>query len=117
MTTNDLIRLDYVVLRCADLARSRRFYEALGLRFEEQQHGRGAPHLSANIGGVVLELYPLSTRSSAGLRFGLRVQDLALVLDGLARVESSAVVRIREDGPGTALLRDPDGHEVELSQL
>lgn len=110
------MKIDYVVLRCAELARSRRFYEALGLRFEEEQHGRGPPHLSANLGGVVLELYPASTKSTAGLRFGLRVPSLAVVLDALARVGEGAVIRIGDEAPRSALLRDPDGHEVELRE-
>jgi lactoylglutathione lyase len=110
------MRLDYLVLRCADLKRSRRFYEAIGLRFEEQQHGQGPVHLSANVGEMVLELYPLSTKSTAGLRFGIRVPSVASVLKALAQVEATAIVRVREEAPKTALLRDPDGHDVELAE-
>jgi hypothetical protein len=76
MTMNHTIRLDYIVLRCADLARSRRFYEALDLHFEEQKHGRGPTHLATTLGSVVLELYPLTSKSTAGLRFGIRVRVL-----------------------------------------
>jgi catechol 2,3-dioxygenase-like lactoylglutathione lyase family enzyme len=38
--------LDHVVLRCADLERSRAFYEALGLTVVPEQHGAGPAHFS-----------------------------------------------------------------------
>ena len=34
-------KLNLVVIRAAELERSQRFYEALGLRFSHEQHGRG----------------------------------------------------------------------------
>jgi len=62
--------LAYVVLRCADLERSRGFYEALGLRLSAEQHGKGPKHYASNVGGVVLELYPLAGNLTSGLRLG-----------------------------------------------
>jgi hypothetical protein len=66
---------------------------------------------------VVLELYPLSSKSTAGLRFGIRVPDLALVLEALKSADSTAIIRRGDEGPQTALLRDPDGHEIELAGI
>ena len=47
-----------LVLRAADLAASRRFYEALGLEFVVERHGKGPEHLAASLGEFVFELYP-----------------------------------------------------------
>lgn len=108
--------LETVVLRCGDLERSRAFYEAIGLRFVEEQHGNGARHYACTLGPVVLELYPLVGRSSAGLRLGLRRER---VEDAIAAVSAmgAEIVRVRRDGPCvTAVIRDPDGHEIALTE-
>jgi lactoylglutathione lyase len=100
--------LTLVVLRCADLERSRRFYEALGLTLMREQHGAGPLHYSARVGETVLEFYPDPSGSTRGLRLGLQVIDLAAVVSALAKI--GAVAR-----PGVPLtIDDPDGHRLEL---
>lgn len=105
--------LAYVVLRCADLERSRQFYEALGLYLSAEQHGKGSKHYSSDLGGVVLELYPLAGRATSGLRLGLVVSDLDRVIESLrswgAEVATTA-------SPVTATVADPDGHQIALEQ-
>jgi len=103
--------LAYVVLRCADLERSRRFYESIGLQLVAEQHGKGAQHYSAEIGGVVLELYPLSGRPTSGLRLGLVVSDLAGVIES---VKALGMTVSRADASATVV--DPDGHQIALEQ-
>ncbi|MFO0619076.1 MAG: VOC family protein [Polyangiaceae bacterium] len=98
-----------LVLRCADLEASRRFYEALGLDFQEERHGDGPRHLSATVGGAVVELYPADARGSSNVRWGLRVDDLDAVLARLAALG----IAVRRDGEAHVVL-DPDGSRVEL---
>ena len=105
------MNLEYIVLRCSDLEGSRRFYEALGLQCSREQHGQGPPHYSCHVGQVVLELYPLSGRSSAGLRLGLRVPSVRTIVEGMERMGSD--VRAAPDG-ASAVIRDPDGHEIAI---
>lgn len=38
------MRLSLLVLYCADLERSRRFYELIGLEFRREQHGNSPVH-------------------------------------------------------------------------
>lgn len=106
--------LSLLVVRVADLAASRQFYERLGLTFRTEQHGSGPEHLSAVIGGLVMELYPrANSLSTEGLRLGFVVPELAMVAGTCA----SSVVEDRErDGQRVVVLRDPDGHKVELTQ-
>ncbi len=106
-------RLAYVVLRCADLERSRRFYELLGLQLVPEQHGKGSRHYSCEMGGVTLELYPLAGASTAGLRLGLVVSDLEGVLESMRAIGAS----IAGTGPGgmsSVTVVDPDGHQIAL---
>jgi lactoylglutathione lyase len=103
--------LEYLVLRCSDLERSRTFYEALGLQLTHEQHGRGTPHYSCNLGETVLEPYPLSGRPSSGARLGLRVASVRATVEAMARI--GADVRVAPDG-ASAVIRDPDSHEIAI---
>ncbi|WP_437585356.1 VOC family protein [Sorangium sp. So ce1000] len=108
-------RVAYVVLRCADLERSRRFYEGLGLRFSPEQHGNGPKHYSCELGGMVLELYPLSDKTTSGLRLGLVVSDLDRILESLSAL-GAAVGAIGSEGNSPVTVLDPDGHQIALEQ-
>jgi len=106
--------LDLLVLHAADVAATRAFYEALGLRFVDERHGSGPPHVAAVLdGGLVLEIYPLPV-SSGGPgpmpRLGFAVPDVAAVLGALGvpgRPVGSG------DG-GAVVVTDPDGRPVHL---
>ncbi len=105
------MRLDYLVIRCADLARSLSFYEALGLRFVAERHGAGPAHHSCELGGLVLELYPATDSVTSGLRLGLQVRGVA------AAVERAGGAGGGRLGPaGSVVLRDPDGNEIALTE-
>jgi len=108
-------RVAYVVLRCADLERSRRFYEGLGLRLSPEQHGNGPKHYACDVGGMILELYPLSDKQTSGLRLGLVVSDLDRILESL-RALGAVVGAIGSDGSSPVTVIDPDGHRIALEQ-
>lgn len=100
--------LAYLVLRCADLSASRQFYEALGLKFVEEQHGTGPKHLSCDLDGVIVELYPGRKKGSPSLRFGLYVADVSARLQGLS------AIGVQTPTHTASVVRDPDGNTVEL---
>lgn len=104
-------RIGHLVLRCADLERSRRFYEALGLDLSAEQHGKGSKHYSADIGGVVLELYPLAGKPTSGLRLGLVVSDFERVIGALRSLGATVDTTV---SPTSAMVTDPDGHQIAL---
>lgn len=101
--------IQLLVLRCADLEASRRFYEALGLDLQEERHGDGPRHLSASVGGAVVELYPVDARGPSNIRWGLRVDDLDPVLARLAALG----IATRREGEAHVVV-DPDGSHLEL---
>jgi len=109
--------VDLIVLRCADLDQSRQFYHALGLSLALEQHGGGPRHYSCAMGGLVLELYPMGSGvGTAGLRLGIRVADVSAVVGAVRDSGLGEVVRYTGAAPVHALLRDPDGHTIQLEQ-
>lgn len=109
------LHLSLVVLRVRDLEASRSFYERVGLDLRPEQHGRGPAHLSATLGGVVVELYPRSDGpGSDGTRLGFVVPDLDAIVGRLDPAEHDEV---RRDGERVVIAIDPDGHKVELTEL
>jgi catechol 2,3-dioxygenase-like lactoylglutathione lyase family enzyme len=107
--------ISFIVVRCADIERSRAFYEAtLGVVAREEQHEKGPRHYSFRLDSAILELYPRGEREIGALRFGLRVVDLTATLASAERT-GGRVVRTAS-GDVSAVLEDPDGHKIELVQ-
>jgi lactoylglutathione lyase len=70
--------LNLIVLRSPRLDVVKSFYEAVGLRFASEKHGRGPHHFSSMSGAVVLELYPSGKEADVSdLRLGFGVSSLA----------------------------------------
>lgn len=108
-----MARLTSLVLRCSDLERSRTFYEVLGLRFTPEQHETGPRHYSTQLSDTLLELYPQKA-VVAPIRLGLAVDALERRLEAL--VAAGAVVVSKDLAARHALVRDPDGHTLDLTQ-
>jgi hypothetical protein len=112
-----MVSFRLLVLRSARLEEVRAFYERLGLVFVTEQHGSGPVHHAARVGAVVLELYPLAAEASPDgqLRLGFAVENLTATLDALT--ESEIISPMRESLWGLrAVVRDPEGRVVELTQ-
>lgn len=93
------------------------FYAAIGFRFEQEQHGTGPLHYSAQVGDTVFELYPLGSKDAADAttRVGFAVDHLGMTL-GNVKAVTGAVIREPEATAWgrRAVVRDPDGRSVEL---
>lgn len=112
--------LNLVVLRVSDLECSAAFYRHLGLRFKKHQHGNGPVHFSAETPGGVFELYPLSKTSAAtsSTRIGFRVPSVDAVMAQFRPISAASIIsepQASEWGK-RAVIADPDGHRVELTQ-
>jgi catechol 2,3-dioxygenase-like lactoylglutathione lyase family enzyme len=107
------MKLNLLVLRTAKLEDMRTFYSALGARFKKERHRDGPEHYAATLNDdFVLELYPAmdGAMPDAGLRLGLRVDDIG---ETLRSIGQSAALHQTQWGL-CALVRDPDGRTVEL---
>ncbi|MEX1080970.1 MAG: hypothetical protein WEC99_03030 [Halofilum sp. (in: g-proteobacteria)] len=110
--------IELMVIRVSDLERSRAWYEALGLEFQPEQHGKGPLHYACVLGGTVFELYPASEKNpvSLGVRLGFSMQRIRerLVTPRLAEcvVQQPAII----EGRLRAVLVDPDGIKIEVAE-
>ncbi|MCC6738349.1 MAG: glyoxalase [Planctomycetia bacterium] len=111
--------LSRLVLRTHKLEELCDFYECLGFDFEEEQKGKGPPYLAAEAGDAVLEIHslPEGKVADATTRLGFCVPDVVVCCNA-ARNSGWRVENKPNSGPDglRALLRDPDGRAVELTQ-
>ncbi len=113
------VSLNLVVLRSSDLERAAAFYSRLGLHFARHRHGSGPERLAAKLSDAVFELYPLAAdgRSTAGTRIGLRVPSAAAAAAAANDGPNVVALSPRDSEWGRrAVVVDPDGHRVELTE-
>jgi predicted enzyme related to lactoylglutathione lyase len=111
--------LNLVVLRSTDIERAMAFYSKLGLEFTKHRHGTGLEHYSAELAGVVFELYPHSGdgQPSLGTRVGFVVPSVDEAIKALANYPAAVVSPAKDSEWGRrAVVADPDGHRIELLQ-
>lgn len=113
-------RLNLIVLRVADIDRSASFYSQLGLAFQKHFHGTGSIHCSAQLAGIVFELYPASVSHSvtSSVRIGFEVGDIANSIKLLLAFEGCRLMTpvSKSEWGLRAVIADWDGHRVELTQ-
>ncbi len=111
--------LKLVVLKTLEVDRLLTFYETLGIRFSEEQHGKGPLHYSATVGGIVFEIYPATDPDAAepSVRLGFEVPNLAAKVQ-LLRSSGTTIVSEPKESPWgiRAVVRDPDSRALELYQ-
>lgn len=105
------VKLTLLVLRCEDIDRAASFYSVFGFEFETEKHGSGPEHLSADVDGVVVELYPKLGKDTSSVRIGFSVDNMAGVL---SRVEGKGGRILQTPREGRAVVQDLDGHKIEL---
>jgi catechol 2,3-dioxygenase-like lactoylglutathione lyase family enzyme len=110
------LRLNLVVIYTADRARTRAFYELLGLEFAEEQHGRGPPHDAAQLGDVTFEIYPLEPGATPGaVRLGFAVGAVEPLLDAVEEAGARVIVPPQESSWGKrTVVEDWEGRRLEL---
>jgi predicted enzyme related to lactoylglutathione lyase len=117
-----MAELGLIVLRSADAARTRRFYEALGLKFAVEQHEKGVLHYACDLGGLILEIYPGKNAphpdadAGGATMLGLRVDDVDQAHAAVTQAGAKSR-RAPADSPfgRRAVVEDPDGRVVELT--
>jgi lactoylglutathione lyase len=113
-----MMRLNLLVLYSPDPERLKSFYEELGMSFTRHRHGGGPEHFGGKVGTVLLEIYPLKDEalSTAGARIGFEVDDVVEMVTRLTAA-GGTIVSPPKDSPWglRAVLSDPDGHRIELT--
>ena len=111
--------LNLVVLRCRDIDRAMAFYSKLGMRFTKERHGTGPEHYSAELKGIVFELYPQtdSGPSTLGTRIGFAVESVDEATKALVDYPGLVISPAKDSAWGRrVVVADPDGHRIELLQ-
>ncbi|OAI54995.1 hypothetical protein AYO44_13805 [Planctomycetaceae bacterium SCGC AG-212-F19] len=118
--TEPAVLLKLLVLKTRQTDKLVAFYRSLGITFNEEQHGKGPVHYAANMGGMVLEIYPLpddTGTTDQTTRLGFAVANLVQVVEDL-QTSGTIVTRPLHQGPWghRAVVQDPDGRAIELYQ-
>jgi lactoylglutathione lyase len=114
------MHLSLLVLKTNQVEQVRDFYQGLGLAFQEEKHGNGPIHFSASIQDTVVEIYPLPKavqQADTTTRLGFRIENLNATIQKLKEKGGKVVSEAQETQYGyAAIVKDPDGRSVELTQ-
>jgi predicted enzyme related to lactoylglutathione lyase len=112
--------LNLLVIRTAQPEVLATFYSHLDLQFDYHCHGNGPMHYSADIDGLVFEIYPLlknQAQADSSLRLGFQVKDLDKLLESLKKEKINILQEPKYAEWGYfAVIRAPDGRKIELTQ-
>ena len=95
-----------------------RFYQALGMAFTSEKHGKGPEHFAYSSDGTTFEIYPAcDERPSAGTRIGFGVANVTNVFSKAIVVNAVVMKEPTSSSWGKrAVFRDSEGHVVELTE-
>lgn len=114
------VSLTLLVLKTRQIEQLRVFYQTLGIELTQEQHGKGPVHFAGRVGDVVIEVSPLPDDGSPvdfSTRLGFAVENVADVVQALQVIGTKIVKPPTQSSSGfQAVLKDPDGRSVELSQ-
>ena len=116
----DNVILNLIVIRAANLEKSVKFYQMLGLNFFKHRHGNGVEHFSCELGQIVFEIYPQKNKleSTKSTRLGFKVANLKSLFETLKQEQTKAISEPKQSEWGLrAVVSDPDGHKIELTQI
>jgi predicted enzyme related to lactoylglutathione lyase len=113
-----------VILTSEDPAALASFYgEALGIRFEQEDHGDLATHFGVDIGRIHFGIHPpanlrLTSRGHARTTLAFDVESLSECQARLAALGAPCVQEPHDEGFGlVASYRDPEGNQFEIVEL
>ena len=113
-----------LVLFAADSEATAAFYRALGVEFEDEDHGEGPVHFATEVGSIHLAIYPAQTpgratehRAVGGVFPGFYVESLDRAVNAVCRVDSR-ILTAHEQMPWgcRVVVEDPDGRAIEVNQ-
>lgn len=114
------MKLSLIVLRTPDPEKLQAQYCMLGIEFQYHRHGSGPFHYSAELVGLILEIYPLSRsqeKADPHLRLGFTVANLDELIPTLLKLGWKVLSGPQKTEWGyTAVVQDMDGRKVELTE-
>lgn len=101
------MKFNLIVLRTSNLDNTLRFYNLLGLSFNEEKHGNGPIHYSCTLDDIVLEIYPASPKNPAekSTTLGFSIPSIDIMAEKLTVnhidfkfIDQNNIVAIDSDG-------------------
>lgn len=110
--------LPAVILYAKDPEKTRRFYEAVGLVFKDEQHEDGPVHVVCTFEGFILEIYPdaagRAVRCGPGTRLAFPVASMTRTASRLKRLGGKPR-RVKDSEKDKVFsIEDPDGRRVHI---
>ncbi len=105
-----------ILVRSQAIDDARAFYTKLGFTFEQKSHEEGVVYYSANLGGVVFELYPCEDGEPASnnrLGFEISAESVTAAQVDTINQLADQTMPIGDD-LFYAVLTDPDNRQLEL---
>jgi predicted enzyme related to lactoylglutathione lyase len=112
-------KLSLLVIRSSDIERAAAAYRVLGLDLAKERHGSGPEHYACVLGDCVFEIYPRrgNADTSSVIRLGFRVASVEETVAMWKDHGCKVVTEAQESEWGMrAVLEDPDGHRIELTE-
>ncbi|MCC9602855.1 VOC family protein [Stieleria sp. JC731] len=112
-------QLNLLVIRSTEPVRTVSFYEMLGLRFQEEQHGSGPIHWAAELDALVMEVYPAQAPDEVDrtTRIGFSVDDIESILATMRDQNVEILNDLKQTRWGLrTVVKDPDGRSVEMTK-
>ena len=109
-------RFKLLVLRAANVAKTRGFYACIGLDLQLEQHGTGPEHYACEMADFVLEIYPSRATETghAEEMLGFEVASIDPILERLAAMGILPLRPPVMNAQGLrVLVADPDGRRAE----
>lgn len=114
------MKLNLIVIRTISIEKLAEMYEKLGIKFHYHQHGNGPFHYSADLDGLIFEIYSQKDEQEqieSTIRLGFDVDNL----DELIQELQNDKIRIRKmpkryDWGYVGIIEDLDGRVIELKQ-
>ena len=112
------MQLNLLVIKTHQLDKLKAQYELLGFEFIYHNHGKGPFHYSAELDGLIFEIYPLAKNrliADDTTRLGFSIDDVAVKVAELKNTNWKIRSDVSEITWGTrAVVQDLDGRKVEL---
>ena len=114
------MQLNLVVIRSSDMKSLAGFYSTLfNKELELHRHGNGPEHYGTELDGLIFEIYPKRSESddTSAMRFGYIVENVDSAITRVQQYPINIVSEAKDSPWGRrAVIDDPEGHRIELTQ-
>lgn len=107
------IKPSSLVIYTTNLPASLEFYRALGINFQQEQHGKGPIHYAAQFGNFLFEIYP----GEQPPRIGFTVESVDQSVENLGKQSIIPTTTPKNSTYGKfSTFKDPNNNTIEIRE-